>query len=128
MLQRPWGTRNGQPNPYRVRSLAVLAVALAAPPGTTTIALASMLPKQVRALRIPRAGWRWVKRWFRIRSECLPGYLGEESPWVALPPMSRGMPRMIDWGIRQTLHRGGAPAWSLKALLRASVWERRAVL
>jgi hypothetical protein len=119
VLRREWQTESGAPNPYRVRSLAALAVALAVPRGTTTLELCRMLPHEVLRLPIPREGGRWLQRWFRIRAHWLDVAQGETTPWLALPPMSRGVPRMIGWGVQQTLHRAGLPAWRLGQLLRA---------
>lgn len=120
VLRRKWRTETGEPNLYPVRSLAALAVALTVPRGTTTLELCRMLPHEVRRLRVPREGRRWLKRWFQVREHWLDGIQNEATPWLALPPMSRGMPRMIGWGVQQTLHRGGAPAWRIGRLLRAS--------
>lgn len=120
VLQRRWIARGlGQPTLWRTRSLAALAVALAVPVGTTSIALCSMLPAEVLRLRLPRPGWRWVRRWLRIRSDWLPTNANASMPWLALPPLSRGRPRMIGWGMCQTLNCAGVPAWRVKDLLRA---------
>lgn len=119
VLRREWLTPDGTPNVYRVRALAVIAVAMAAPKGTTTISLCRLLPHEVRRLPIPREGRRWLRRWFRIREHWLDRILDEGTPWLALPPMSRGMPRMICWAMTQTLHRAKAPAWRARELLRA---------
>lgn len=120
VLRRAWMTPLGTPNVYRVRALAAIAVALVAPRGTTIIGLCRMLPHEVRRLPIPKEGRRWLKRWFRIREHWLDRVRDEGTPWLALPPMSRGMPRMIGWAMTQTLHRGGAPAWRSRELVRAS--------
>jgi hypothetical protein len=119
VLRRQWRTASGAPNPYRVRSLAGLAVAMAVPRGTTTLEFCRMLPDEVLRMTVPREGRRWLKRWFRIRAHWLDANQLETTPWLALPPMSRGMPRMIGWGVQQTFHRAGVPAWRLGQLLRA---------
>ncbi len=120
VLRRKWRTKSGAPNPYRVRSLAALAVAMAVPRGTTMLEFCRMLPDEVLRLPIPREGRRWLRRWFRIREHWLDAVQNAATSWLALPPMSRGMARMVGWGVQQTLHRGGAPAWRIGRLLRAS--------
>jgi hypothetical protein len=121
VLRRTWMTPAGQPNVYRVRSLAALAAALAVPKGTTTTELCRMLPRDVRRLEVPKEGRRWLKRWFQIRAHWLDFIRDEATAWLALPPMSRGMPRMIGWGMTQTLHRAGAPAWRSRQLFAAGL-------
>lgn len=123
VLRRGWLTPDGAPNVYRVRALAAIAVAMAAPKGTTTIGLCRMLPHEVRRLPIPTEGRRWLKRWFKIREHWLDRVRDEATPWLALPPMSRGMPRMIGWAMTQTLHRAKAPAWRARELLRGAAGD-----
>jgi hypothetical protein len=116
-LQRRWRGKHGETLPWRCRGLAVLAVALAVPAGTTTEALVRMMPSEVLELRMPRAAWKWVLRWLRIRRQVLgPG--SEYGPWTAFHG-SRGMPRMIGWAATRTLDRAHLPGWRFGQLLRS---------
>jgi hypothetical protein len=128
VLRRRWKvSRWGYPSQWRVRALAALAVALAVPPSTTCGAFCEMLPGDLARLRWPRAGWRWVRLWLSIRSHRFTPVQDAATPWLAFGKESRGKPRQIGWAIEQALHRGGAPAWRLGALLRASWLDCRPV-
>ena len=116
-LQRRWRGKYRVTLPWRCRGLAVLAVALAVPPGTTTETLARMLPGEVLGLRMPRAAWKWVLRWLRIRRQAL-GPSSEYGPWTEFYG-SRGMPRQISWAVTRTLHRAGQPGWRMRELLKS---------
>lgn len=118
VLERKWHTPSGWPNMYRVRSLAALAVALAVPPGTSSIELCAMRPSDVARLKMPEAGWRWVRQWFRHRALFVDGIQGELTSWLAIPPVSNGRPKQIGWALTQSLSRAGAPPWRFSALLR----------
>lgn len=120
VLKRSWLTSSGEPNLWRVRGLAVIAVALASPAGTTSLDLAAMSPADVWMLPMPASGRRWVRRWLRVRSHFVSGGQAELSSWVAAPPASNGRARMIGWAASQTLHRARAPAWRIGSLLKAT--------
>ena len=120
VLKRKWLTPSGQPNMWRTRSLAALAVSLALPVNASSIDLCALRPHEVLPLRMPSAGSRWLRRWFRIRSHFLAGFEAEMTPWLAAPPASNGRPRQIGWAIMHTLSRAGLPAWRIRDILRAS--------
>lgn len=120
VLERNWITAIGKSNPWRTRSLAALAIALAVPRGTTSIDLCAMLPSDLLRLWLPSAGCRWLKRWLAFRAYFVCGIEAELTPWAAVPPSSNGRPRQVGWGVTQTLHRAGAPAWRIRDLLATS--------
>ncbi len=122
VLRRNWLTPSGQPNIWRTRGLAALAVSLATPANSSSIKLCAMYPHEVRALRMPKVGARWVRRWLRIRSHFLAGLDAEMTPWLSAPPVSNGRPRQIGWATMQTLARADAPAWRMRQLMR-STWH-----
>jgi hypothetical protein len=121
VLRRPWFvSRTSQSSIWRVRGLAVLAVALAVPRGTTTVALASMLPADIRALSMPPEARRWVNEWLAARQRLF--VAGADcTPWTSWPG-SNGKPRALSWAATRTLDRAGAPGWRLSQLLRAARW------
>jgi hypothetical protein len=101
-----------------MRGLAVIAVAMSAPPGTTLLALCRMLPAEVLALRMPRCAWKWVLRWLHARRAFL-GSASDHQPWVTFLG-SAGKSKQVGWAACQTLHRAGLPGWRISKILKAS--------
>lgn len=100
-----------------MRGLAVIAVAMSLPPGTTVLALCRMLPAEVLALQMPRCAWRWVLRWLHARRAFL-GSASDYQPWVTFYG-STGATKQIGWAACQTLHRAKLPGWRVSKLLGA---------
>jgi len=120
VLKRRWRLNARDPSPWRMRSLAVLAVALASPQGTTTIALSRLLPAQVLDLHLPARGWYWVSHWLLFRRH-LDGAASDHRPWAALSWLrSGGSARQLGWGSMRALYLAGVPGWRLRELVRAS--------
>jgi hypothetical protein len=118
-----WRTPSGWVNLYRRRALAAIAVALALPPESSTMTKLCALRYHdlvMLDLRMPAIGWRHVYAWLRVRGDMLGPAVASNSSWLAIPPGTNGKPRMIGWAMTQTLHRGGAPAWRSRELIRAS--------
>ena len=121
VLKRSWLASSGQPNMWRTRSLAALAVSLALPVNASSIDLCALRPHEILPLRMPTAGCNWVRRWFVFRAHYLDGHEAELTGWLAAPPASNGRPRQIGWAMSQTLARAGVSAWRARELLR-SAW------
>jgi hypothetical protein len=122
VLRRPWVVqRIEQPSPWRIRGLAVLAIALAVPRGTTVSGLAAMLPASIRALSMPPEGWRWVNEWLSARERVFLG-TSTSAPWASWIG-SQGTTRALSWSATRTLDRAEAPGWRLHQLLRAERWS-----
>jgi hypothetical protein len=118
VFQRRWHGKLPAPAPWRVRALAVIAVAMSLPSGTTTEALCQLRPHEVLALRMPRPAWRWVVKWLELRRRAL-GDSSDLQPWLAWFG-SRGMPRQVSYAATRTLSRAGLPGWRMGKLLRSS--------
>lgn len=121
LLNRRWRGKMLGPNPWRMRGLAVIAVALAAPPGSTTRSLCEMRPGDVLALKMPPRAWLWVLRWLHFRRQIL-GPTSDHQPWGSSYG-SNGVPRQMCWAAMQTQNRRLRCAWSLSQLLR-STWNQ----
>lgn len=118
LMRLRWRGKHQFTTPWRMRSLAVLAVALAAPPGTTITAMCQMSPGQVMALPMPKVAKVWVTKWLRLRRQVF-GQVADLRSWLSYPG-SRGMPRQVGWSASVALARAGLPAWRLSKLLSAS--------
>lgn len=121
LMRLRWRGKHEFTTPWRMRSLAVLAVALAAPSGTTITAMCQMSPGQVMGLSMPRVARNWVRKWLRLRQHVF-GPVADSQPWLTYAD-SRGMPRQVGWSSSVALSRGGLPAWRLGKVL-ASSWPR----
>lgn len=117
LLQLRWRGKYAFTSRWRLRSLAVIGVALAVPVGMPTYALCELRETDVRSLRMPSAAWGWVERWLDLRRAML-GPAGDALSWLAIPG-SRGMPRQVGWSITMAFTRAGLPGWRLGALVRA---------
>ncbi|MBL8750922.1 MAG: hypothetical protein JNK78_17315 [Planctomycetes bacterium] len=117
-FQRRWRGKYRVTLPWRMRGLAMIAVAMSVPRDTTIQALSRMLPGDVLQLRMPLPAWRWVLRFLHTRRSIL-GSASDHQPWVTLF-RSRGTPRQISWAATCTLSRAGLPGWRVSKLLRAS--------
>jgi CheY-like chemotaxis protein len=123
VLLRPWRTPGGWVNLFRRRALAAISVALALPPESSIMTKLCELRYHdlvMLDLRMPEIGWRHVIAWLRARQDMLGDAVAFNTSWLAIPPGTNGRPRMIGWAMTQTLHRGGAPAWRSRELVRAS--------
>jgi len=118
VFQRRWRGKYLVTFPWRIRGLAVIAVAMSVPPGTTIEALVRMLPRDVLQLSMPLSAWRWVVHWLHQRRHAM-GAKSDDQPWLTFRN-SRGTPPQISWAATRTLDRAGLPGWRLSKLLRAS--------
>jgi len=117
VFQRRWRGKYLVTFPWRIRGLAVIAVAMSVPPGTTVQALARMLPRDVLKLSMPLSVWRWVVRWLHDRRNAM-GANSDDQPWLTFRG-SRGTPRQISWAATRTLDRAGLPGWRLSKLMHS---------
>ena len=107
VFTRRWHGKFDRPLPWRIRGLAVIAVAMSVARGTTVPDLCALLPRDVLALAMPAEARRWVVRWVRTRRVAM-GASSETQPWLTFA-RSRGMPRQIGWSVCQTFHRAKLP-------------------
>lgn len=117
-FQRRWRGKLLMTGPWRLRGLAVVAVAMSVRPGTTLAQFCALTPCEVMALRMPRVARGWVTKWLRLHQDTY-GDGALSRPWLAWLN-SRGRPKQIGWAASQTLHRAGLPGWRLSELLRSS--------
>jgi hypothetical protein len=125
VFTRRWRGKYDEPGIWRIRALAVIAVAVALPAGTKLEQLVRMLPYEILELRMPLPAWRWVVRWLETRRR-IEKSASDAEPWLACTG-SRGMPRQISYAATRTFDRAGLPGWRVSKLLRASwgMWPPR---
>ena len=114
---RRWDAKGRQPSVWRVRGLALVAVAMSVARGTTILRLCSMQPAEVLGLAMPKPAWRWVLKWLGMRRACETA-ASDQEPWLAIGH-SRGTWKQMSWLATRTLDRAGLPGWRLCQLLRA---------
>jgi hypothetical protein len=91
------------------------------PEGTRIGDLVSLLPGDVRELRMPAAGRLWVKRWL-ARHAWVHGVRAGSVRWLAYANLSRGDGRMVGYSVSRALFKAGQPGWRLVQLLRGPRW------
>lgn len=116
-FRRTWASKYPGTGPWRMRGLAVIAVAMSVNHGTTVQGLCGMLPVDILELKMPRAAWKWVMNWLHTRRAFL-GSSSDHQPWLTFSN-SRGMPKQVGWSACQTLHRAKLPGWRVSKLLKA---------
>jgi hypothetical protein len=117
-FRRTWASKYPGTGPWRMRGLAVIAVAMSANHGTTVQGLCGMLPVDILELKMPRAAWKWVMNWLHTRR----AFLGSASDSPAVGDLLRLSPAgrsKFGWAACQTLHRAQLPGWRVSKLLEA---------
>jgi len=119
VFQPRWRGKYRETSPWRIRGLAVIAVAMSLPKGITIWELCSMLPLEVLQLqlRMPLPAWKWVVKWLCMRRSIY-REASDRRPWLTWGN-SRGKPRQISWAATRTLHRAGLPGWRVSKLMQS---------